>query len=74
LSEAGRDGLSEPQQAALARDLLTIAVQGARRLGEEVVSGEAIEKTEHFLERWTARGLDPGSSPDFAWNEALTAL
>jgi hypothetical protein len=57
--------------AALARDLFAIAVEGARRLGAEVVSGEAIEKTEHFVEHWTARSLDPGSSGAFAWNEAL---
>jgi glutamate--cysteine ligase len=64
LEAAGRYGLHDPARLALARDLFDLALEGARRLGEDVVDGAAIRSAEEFRDRFTAKGRDPAGVED----------
>jgi glutamate--cysteine ligase len=63
LARAGRVGLGDLHAASLARSLFQLGLEGARRLGETVVSGHDIERATGFMEELTARSRDPGSLP-----------
>lgn len=60
LVRAGRDGLRDPEIASVARDLVSLAIEGARRLGPSLVSGAALEEAVAFFDAYTRRGRDPG--------------
>lgn len=64
LAGAGQSGLLDPLRAERADRVFGIALEGARRLGEEYVGEEALDAARLFRERFTARGRDPGHEPD----------
>ena len=59
LRAAGEVGLRDTSIARTARDLFTIALAGARRLGEQYCGGAALEAAEAFFARYTARDRSP---------------
>jgi glutamate--cysteine ligase len=60
---SGRSGLQDPRLGALARELFSLALQGAGRLGHGVVGPRSLELALGFLEELSARGRDPGDVP-----------
>lgn len=64
LRAAGRQGSAHPRLGALARDVFDLGVEGARRLGTEVVGGALLELAGAYRERFVARGEDPGHEAD----------
>ncbi|MFD8296005.1 glutamate-cysteine ligase family protein [Streptomyces bauhiniae] len=54
--DAARHGLADPQLAALARETMTLALSGLKRLG---VPPEVYGAVERFAEQHTLRGLAP---------------
>jgi len=66
LERAGRLGLGDERLASLARDITTLALEGAARLGARV-GGRSLETARAFAEEFTFRGKDPGDEPgDYA--------
>jgi len=63
LERAGRLGLADPGLASLARDVTTLALEGATRLGPRV-GGRSLETARAFAEEFTFRGRDPGDESD----------
>ncbi len=59
LRAAGKLGLRDASIARTARDLFTIALAGARRLGERYCGGVALEAAEEFYARYTALDRSP---------------
>ena len=59
LRAAGEFGLRDASIARTARDLFTIALAGARRLGESYCGAGAIETATEFVARYTARDRSP---------------
>jgi glutamate--cysteine ligase len=66
LERAGRLGLGDPDLARLARDVATLSLEGAARLGPRV-GGRSLEIARTFVSEFTDRGKDPADEPgDFA--------
>lgn len=59
LNRAALCGLRDPQLAAVSAQLVGIGLRGARALGEHVVDGGELERTEQFFADWTRRGRSP---------------
>jgi len=64
LEEAGRIGLRDAVLRERASAFFDVALEGARRLGETIVGGRALELTQAFGARFVDRGEDPGDEPD----------
>jgi glutamate--cysteine ligase len=63
LSIAGGSGLSDPGLGTLAGELATLGLEGAARLGPEVVGVPSLESAEAFFQELTRQGRDPGDVP-----------
>lgn len=59
LVRAGRDGLSDPEIGAAARDLWDVALRGAEALGPGWASRGMLEEARAFRDRYTRRGRCP---------------
>jgi glutamate--cysteine ligase len=59
LSRAGEVGLGDPEIASGAAELFTIGLEGAVRLGSDVVAGEDLETAREFGARYVFRGRSP---------------
>jgi len=66
LETAGREGLAAPAVRRTADAVVTLALDGARRLEGSCVSGWAREALEHFTSSLSAVGRDPGHTSDGA--------
>jgi glutamate--cysteine ligase len=64
LEAAGRVGVRDAAVRERAADLFDVALAGARRLGNDVVGGRALEITQAFRVRFLDRGEDPGDEAD----------
>jgi glutamate--cysteine ligase len=64
LMAAGRSGLRSPEIRATATGLFDLGLDGAERLGKDVVGGAALEVARAYRDRFVARGEDPGDEPD----------
>lgn len=62
LRAAGERGLRDPAIARTARDLVQLALDGARRLGD-YVGRDALETATEFFTRFTLRDLAPADDP-----------
>lgn len=62
LVAAGRAGLGDLRIARHACDLLTIGLEGCRRLGDDFVEPEHREEMRTIVEQRTARGISPASA------------
>lgn len=60
LRRAGREGVRDPVIRRTAVDLYALALEGAERLGGSEVGDEEMDVARAFLERFPARGRDPG--------------
>lgn len=63
LEGAARDGVGDPKRARRAVELFDLALEGARRLGPEIVGEAALETARTFRDRYAARGEDPAADP-----------
>jgi len=70
---AASAGLADPEIGSLARDFVTIALEGARRQGNVFDDG-AIHDAEDFIEEFTLQGLSPGDALDQLLYDPSTAL
>lgn len=60
LEAAGRDGITEdPERAHRGLALFDLALEGASRLGPEVVGTEVLDEARAYRDRFVARGEDP---------------
>ena len=62
LERAARCGLHAADIARIASDLAELGLRGARRLGEDVLGLDEVERAEHFVREYTARGLSPADT------------
>lgn len=53
-------GVADPELCAMAVEVWTLAAEGARRLGADVVASDEVGTAEAFLDRFTLRGRSPG--------------
>jgi glutamate--cysteine ligase len=60
--DAARSGLGDPALRRLAVTLFRHALEGAERLGEEVVDPDSLRTAGAFMEELTVRGIDPGGA------------
>lgn len=69
LRTAGELGLKDPSIARTARDLFHLALDGARRLGDDYIGGEMLEAAAAFCAQYTARDRSPAdrdaTAPEF---------
>jgi hypothetical protein len=56
--------LQDPRLGALAPELFSLGLQGAARLGHEVVGRRSLELAESFFQEFTVQGRDPGDLPE----------
>jgi glutamate--cysteine ligase len=63
LLRAATQGLADPAIARVAYDLAVIGLRGARALGESFVSGDDLEVTTEYVDRYTRRGRAPADGP-----------
>jgi glutamate--cysteine ligase len=66
LPVAAASGLGDAAIAGVARDLVSIGLAGARRLGEDRVAAEDLEAAADFFARYSLSGASPG---DFTASE-----
>lgn len=59
LARAGREGLRDPETAALAREIVRLGMRGARRLGAARLDDAALERADGFFSRFTLAGRAP---------------
>ncbi len=59
LVRAGQCGLHDPVIAPVAQDLVTLALEGAQRLGPTYVTPSDLEIAKEFFDRYTSRGRSP---------------
>jgi glutamate--cysteine ligase len=59
LVSAGRDGLGDPAIASVARDLLTLGLEGCERLGLAFVDADHVEEMRMVVEERIASGASP---------------
>jgi glutamate--cysteine ligase len=59
LALAGERGLRDESLARTCRDLFRLALDGARRLGEKYIGGEALAVAAEYYRTYTARGQSP---------------
>lgn len=59
LARAGREGLRDPEIAALARDVARLGMRGARRLGPGRFDDAALARADAFFSRFTLEGRSP---------------
>lgn len=64
LRSAARAGLGDPARAGRCLRLFDLALEGAERLGPDLVGGRALEVARAFRDRYTARGEDPAGDPE----------
>lgn len=64
LIRAGRRGLANPEVSAQVETMFEVALQGLEALPDPLVGGGWRVRLEHFRERFTTRGLDPGCRTD----------
>jgi glutamate--cysteine ligase len=73
LARAGRDGLRDEEIAAVARDLVDLALEGAEALGPAFLCPADAEEARAFFDTYTARGLSPADDVVVAHGLAVAA-
>lgn len=59
LRRAGREGLRDPALAAVAADLIAIALRGCERLGGSFLAGADLDQARAFFDRYALAGRSP---------------
>jgi glutamate--cysteine ligase len=62
LNRAARCALRDAEVGSVAADLAAIGLAGARALGDDVIGGAEVERTEHFVREWTLHRRSPADS------------